>query len=52
MKDPDLENLWNNTSKDVLVVKNPKPMYIDQKHLYNVSIHLLKKAPFNMYRWT
>jgi len=51
-KDPDSENLWNNTSKDVLAVKNPRPMYIDQKHPYNVLIHLLKKAPFNTYRWT
>jgi len=49
MKDPDSENLWNNTSKDVLVAKNPKPMYTDQKHPYNVLIHLSKKAHFNMY---
>jgi len=48
-KDPDLENLWNNMSKDVPAAKSPKLMYIDQKHPYNVLIHLLKKAPFNMY---
>jgi len=51
-KDPDSENLWNNTSKDALAVKNPKPTYIDQKHPYNILIHLLKKGLSNTYRWT
>jgi len=52
MKDPDSENLWSNTSKDVPVVKNLKPTYTDQKHPYNILIHLSKKAHFNTYRWT
>jgi len=51
-KDPDSENLWNNTSKDALAAKNPRLTYIDRKHRYNILIHLLKKAPFNMYQWT
>jgi len=49
MKAPDSENSLNNMSKDVLAAKNPRLMYINQKHRYNVLIHLLKKAPFNMY---
>jgi len=48
----DSENLWSNMSRDALAAKNPKLMYINQKHLYNVLIHLLKKAPSNTYRWT
>jgi len=48
-KDPDSENLWNNMSKDVPAAKNPKLTYIDQKHCYNILIHLLKKALFNTY---
>jgi len=51
-KNPDSENLLNNMSKDALTVKNPRLMYIDQKHPYNILIHLSKKAPFNMCQWT
>jgi len=52
MKAPDSENLWNNMSKDAHTVKNPKPMYIDQKHPYNVLIHQLKKTLSNTCLWT
>jgi len=51
-KDLDLENLSSNTSKDALAAKNPKLTYINQKHPYNVLIHLLKKAHSNTYQWT
>jgi len=52
MKDLDLENSWNNTSKDVLAAKNLRLTYIAQKYPYNVSILLWKKAHFNTYQWT
>jgi len=48
-RDPDLENLWSNTLKGMPVVKNPKPTYTNQKHPYNILIHLSKKAHFNTY---
>jgi len=51
MRGPDSETLWNNTSRGVPNVKNPKQTSHKEKHPYNVSMYQQEKAHFNMYQW-